>query len=110
VVYKVDMTGHETVLYSFTGGADGGQPLTPVVRDSAGNLYGTTSAGGTSGAGVVYKVDATGHETVLYSFTGGVDGSDPQGVIRDSAGNLYGTTYAGGTKNSGVVFEVKPSP
>ena len=108
VVYKVDTTGHETILYNFTGGADGGQPLTPMTRDSAGNLYGTTSAGGTSGAGVVFKLDATGHETVLYSFTGGVDGSGPWGVIRDSAGNLYGTTYSGGTKNSGVVFEVKP--
>jgi uncharacterized repeat protein (TIGR03803 family) len=110
VVFKVDPTGHETVLYSFTGGADGGNP-NPVILDSAGNLYGTTySGGGASGAGVVFKVDPTGHETVLYSFTGGNDGGASEaGVIRDSAGNLYGTTSAGGTSNAGVVFKVDRS-
>ena len=59
----------------------------------AGNLYGTTDGGGASGAGVVFKVDTSGNETVLYSFTGGADGAYPNaGVILDSAGNLYGTT------------------
>jgi uncharacterized repeat protein (TIGR03803 family) len=106
-VYKLDTTGHETVLYSFTGGADGGNPFAGVIRDSAGNLYGTTSGGGTAGAGVVYKLDTAGHETVLHSFTGGADGQWPNaGVIRDSAGNLYGTTAYGGTANEGVVFKV----
>jgi uncharacterized repeat protein (TIGR03803 family) len=108
VVYKLDKTGKETVLYSFTGGADGGEPLGGVIRDSAGNLYGTTAGGGVSGWGAVYKLDKTGQETVLYSFTGRADGSGPSGVIRDSAGNLYGTTSSGGRRNSGVVFEVKP--
>ena len=108
VVYKVDTTGHETVLYSFTGGADGGNPIAGVIRDSAGNLYGTThNGGGPAFAGVVYKVDTTGHETVLYSFTGGADGSEPQaGVIRDAAGNLYGATLFGGPANQGVVYKV----
>jgi uncharacterized repeat protein (TIGR03803 family) len=107
VVYKLDATGHKTVLYSFTGGADGGTPVAGVIRDSAGNLYGTTVYGGTAGAGVVYKVDATGHETVLHSFTGGADGGYPYaGVIRDSAGNLYGTTLQGGTASLGVVYKV----
>ena len=102
VVYKLDTSGQETVLYSFTGGAEGGDPLAGVVRDSAGNLYGTTSCGGTAGAGVVFKLDTTGHETVLYSFTGGADGGIPTaGVIRDSAGNLYGTTYGGGGSGRG---------
>ena len=92
MVYKVDTAGHQTVLYNFTGGADGGNPYAGVIRDSAGNLYGTT-IGGTAGAGVVYKLDTSGHETVLYSFTGGADGSNPlAGVTLDSAGNLYGTT------------------
>jgi uncharacterized repeat protein (TIGR03803 family) len=109
VVYKVDTKGQQTVLYSFTGSADGSQPEAGLVRDSAGNLYGTTRYGGASGAGVVYKVDPKGEETVLYSFTGESDGAYPvAGVIRDSAGNLYGTASFGGTKNSGVVFEVKP--
>ena len=94
VVFKVDTAGQETVLYSFTGGADGGSPYAGVIRDSAGNLYGTTWDGGTANAGVVYKVDTAGQETVLYSFTGGADGGSPfAGVIRDSAGNLYGTTW-----------------
>ena len=106
VVYKVDATGHETVLYTFTGGADGMFPQVGVIRDSAGNLYGTTFDGGL-GAGVVYKVDATGHETVLYSFIGGTDGSKPwAGVIRNSAGKLYGTTTGGGRNGLGVVFRI----
>jgi uncharacterized repeat protein (TIGR03803 family) len=107
VVYKLDVTGHERVLYSFTGGTDGGEPLAGVIRDSAGNLYGTTHGGGTAGAGVVYKLDTAGHETVLYSFTGGADGGQPYaGVIRNSAANLYGTTYGGGTAGRGVVYKL----
>ena|ERR1017187_893151 len=114
VVYEFDTSGQETVLYSFTGGADGAQPYAGVFRDSAGNLYGTTEYGGTSGSyncpsgcGVVYKLDATGHYTVLHSFTGGVAGGNTQaGVIRDSAGNLYGTTQYGGTVDQGVVYKV----
>jgi uncharacterized repeat protein (TIGR03803 family) len=98
VVYKLDTAGQYTVLHNFTGGLDGGQPYGGVIRDSAGNLYGTTSGGGTANAGVVYKLDKAGHEMVLYNFTGGTDGSEPlAGVIRDSAGNLYGTTAYGGT-------------
>ena len=63
-----------------------------MIRDSAGNLYGVTDCGGASGVGVVFKVDTSGHETVLYTFTGGTDGAYPNGVILDSAGNFYGTT------------------
>jgi uncharacterized repeat protein (TIGR03803 family) len=106
-VYKLGPAGHETVLYNFTGGTDGGEPLAGVIRDSSGNLYGTTSYGGTASAGVVYQVSTVGQETVLYRFTGGVDGQWPfGGVIRDSAGNLYGTAYAGGADNAGVVYEL----
>jgi uncharacterized repeat protein (TIGR03803 family) len=106
-VYKLDAAGQETVLYSFTGGADGGYPVAGVILDSAGNLYGTTGAGGTANFGVVYEVDTAGQETVLYSFTGGADGGGPSaGVIRDSDGNLYGTTNIGGTSNGGVVYKL----
>jgi uncharacterized repeat protein (TIGR03803 family) len=105
----LDTAGHETVLHSFTAGADGGGPSAGVIRDSSGNLYGTTKDGGTAGLGVVYKLDTAGQETVLYNFTGGADGGVPYGgVIRDSAGNLYGTTYSGGKHGSGVVFKLKP--
>jgi uncharacterized repeat protein (TIGR03803 family) len=89
------------VLYSFTGGSDGGTPLSDLTLDSAGNLYGTTSAGGTGsacqgGCGTVFELKHSANgwkEQVLYSFKGGTDGASPQaGVIFDSAGNLYGTT------------------
>ena len=110
VVYKLDTSGRETVLHSFTSGADGGGPIAGVIRDSAGNLYGTTFYGGAANGGVVYKLDTAGHEIVLYNFTGGADGSQPDaGVIRDSAGNLYGTTYLGGAANAGVVYKLDPS-
>ena len=77
VVYKLDATGHETVLYSFRSGNDGANPYAGVISDSAGNLYGTTYQGGAAGFGVVYKLDTAGHETVLYSFSGGDDGGRP---------------------------------
>jgi uncharacterized repeat protein (TIGR03803 family) len=110
LVYKLDTAGHQTVLYSFTGRTDGANPSAGVIRDSAGNLYGTTQYGGASRSGVVYKLDTARQETVLYSFTGGTDGSVPEsGVIRDSAGNLYGTTSYGGTGGAGVVYKVDPS-
>jgi uncharacterized repeat protein (TIGR03803 family) len=105
-VFKVDASGTETVLYSFSGGVDGGYPLAGLVLDTAGNLYGTTESGGTSNAGTVFKVTKTGVETVLHSFEV-ADGCDPSGgLIRDAAGNLYGTTYACGSSNYGTVFKV----
>jgi len=109
VVYKVDPAGRETVLYSFTGGDDGQGPSYGVVRDTSGNLYGTTNTGGTAGVGAVYKLDPSGKETVLHSFTGLKDGSNPDGVVRDSAGNLYGTTTFGGAADDGAVYKLDPS-
>jgi uncharacterized repeat protein (TIGR03803 family) len=114
VVFKLDPAGQETVLYTFTGGADGAYPVAGVVRDSAGNLYGTTECGGSgqgcAGAGVVFELNAAGKETVLYTFTGGADGGYPAaGVIRDSAGKLYGTGSGGGTSGAGVVFKLDPA-
>lgn len=109
VVYKVDTKGQETVLYhlcQLNDCADGETPSSGVVRDSAGNLYGVTSRGGASNVGVVYKIDPTGVETVLYRFTGGADGSGPNSLIRDEAGNLFGTTASGGSGRQGVVFKV----
>jgi uncharacterized repeat protein (TIGR03803 family) len=89
------------VLYSFTGGSDGAYP-NAVIKDAKGNIYGTTSAGGSGsacemGCGTVFKLSSNGKETVLYSFKGGADGASPYaGVIQDAQGNLYGTTYYGG--------------
>ena len=110
------------MLYSFCSASnctDGANPYDGVIRDSAGNLYGTTPGGGANDKGTVYKVDSTGQETVLYSFcsvANCTDGSTPYaGLIQDAAGNLYGTTLQGGTSNfncfvsqagCGTVFKV----
>ena len=90
---------------------DGSYPeFGSLTLDAAGNLYGTTSQGGEfAGYGTVYKVTATGTESVLYNFTGRSDGSQPYGgVARDGAGNLYGTTLHGGTNDYGAVFKLTP--
>jgi len=111
-VFKVTPKGTETVLYSFTGGTDGAYPFfAGVVRDKAGNLYGTTSSGGVNNLGTVFKLTPTGTETVLHSFANdGTDGSVPlAGLVLDKTGNLYGTTYAGGASGAGTVFKVDPS-
>ncbi len=100
----------ENVVYSFADKPDGAGPSSGLVRDPAGNVYGTTGGGGAYGFGTVFKLDKSGKETVLYSFTGGADGSLPGAAIRDASGNLYGTTVFGGSSNCGggcgVVFEV----
>jgi uncharacterized repeat protein (TIGR03803 family) len=109
VVYELDTAGQETVLHNFGNGADGGSPHAGLIFDASGNLIGTADYGGTVGAGVVFKVDLAGNETVLYNFTNGDDGGFPlAGVILDSSGDLYGTTYGGGNQRSGVVFKLTP--
>jgi uncharacterized repeat protein (TIGR03803 family) len=107
-----------TLLYSFKGTTDGASP-SPLTMDHAGNLYGTTRAGGNAtcnngyGCGVVFELaqnpQGVWTQTVLHTFTG-IDGNTPyDGVILDPAGNLYGTTFFGGSLNFGTVFELTPS-
>jgi uncharacterized repeat protein (TIGR03803 family) len=108
VVFKLDQTGNETVLYTFTCGADGSNPASGVTHHTDGNLYGATYGGGADGFGVVYQLDSTGRETVLHSFTGGADGAHPSGAVFDPAGNLHGTASHGGISNFGVVFKLEP--
>lgn len=107
-VFKLDSSGHETILYNFAGGSDGLSPESGVILDSAGNIYGTTNFGGTSNEGVVYKLNPAGQETMLFSFPGGDQGGYPAAaVLLDPQGNLYGTTY--GEAQGGVVFKLDPS-
>jgi uncharacterized repeat protein (TIGR03803 family) len=109
-VFKLTPTGVETVLYSFAGGADGANPVAGLVRDKAGNLYGTTTAGGTSGAGTIFEITTAGKHEVLYSFGGGTDGTVPvAGVTLDATGSLYGATSTGGSSGYGTIFKLTPS-
>jgi uncharacterized repeat protein (TIGR03803 family) len=118
-VFKLNTAGKKTDLYRFTGGADGGNPYSDLIRDAAGNLYSTAYTGGQlgciggTGCGVVFKVEPSGKETVLHTFTGGKDGGlSFDGLVSDCAGNLYGTTGYGGDLSGcggsgcGVVFKI----
>ncbi|MGA7968286.1 MAG: choice-of-anchor tandem repeat GloVer-containing protein [Terriglobales bacterium] len=120
VVFELSPDGTETVLHAFEAGLDGAIPIAGLTIDSLGNLYGTTDSGGagcwaTGGCGTVFKIDPNGNETVLYSFTGGMDGSEPYSrVVLDAQGNLYGNTYLGGGSGScyfgcGTVFRLTPA-
>jgi uncharacterized repeat protein (TIGR03803 family) len=128
IVFKVSPGADgwtETVLHTFSGGWDGGDPSSNLIVDKAGNLYGTTAAGGNStlchrlGCGVVFELSPASSgawkETVLHAFSGGRDGMQPTaGLTFDNAGNLYGTTESGGSLSAcfgngcGTVFELSP--
>jgi uncharacterized repeat protein (TIGR03803 family) len=116
-VYKLTRSNGgwtESVIYSFSGFADGGAPYGGLVFDKAGNLYGTTTSGGAYQSGTVYELTPSGqtwNETVLHSFYGPTDGSFPSDTLMfDAAGNLYGTAYSGGIDMySGSVFELSVS-
>jgi uncharacterized repeat protein (TIGR03803 family) len=120
-VYELTPSGNgytESILYNFSGGADGLEPTGGLVFDKNGNLFGTTAGGGTGddgyGAGTFfelsYVVGVGWTEHVLYDFQSATDGGGPMaGLIFDSAGNLYGTTRNGGSGGGGTVFELSPS-
>jgi len=112
IAFKLTPAGKETVLHAFGNTGDGKTPMAGLLRDSAGNLYGTTLEGGASGAyGTVFGLNNTGSEIMLYSFGGPPnDGGFPQaGLIQDGAGNLYGTTAQGGSVGIGTVFTLNKS-
>src|SRR5579863_9118559 len=107
VVSNARSASREKVLYSFTGGTDGGDPAAGLVLNKAGNLYGTTVVGGngaacSGGCGTVFELTKNSGgkwtETVLYNFQAGSDGKNPYGgVTIDAKGDLYGTTVSGGS-------------
>ncbi len=110
VVFRVAANGAETLLHRF-GAAfpttkDGKYPVASLLRDSAGNIYGTTRLGGAFGWGAVFKLYPSGLEIVLHSFTNGADGGQPFGnVIRDVDGNLYGSCGGRFQERNGVQAE-----
>ncbi len=123
VVFELSPGGNGTwtynILHNFGQLGDGANPLSGVIFDSKGNLYGTAEEGGPNGGGIVYELSPAGggtwNEQILYGFSG-PDGEFPYaGVIFDAKGNLYGTTYGGGTSGDGctgygcgVAFELSP--
>jgi len=111
-VYKLNKSGKTlTVLYSFTGGTDGGRPVGGLLRDKKGNLYGITNEGGSSGVGTVFKLNKSGTETVLHSFAEDeTDGCYPFGTVKnDAKRNLYGTTSLCGASAEGAVYKLSKS-
>ena len=114
-MFKISSDGTELVLHAFGADGDGSVPLAGLIIDAQGNLYGTTSEGGSKGLGVVFKLSPNGTETILYAFKGGEDGANPVAeLVADGSGNLYGTTqWGGGTgcefnTGCGTVFKLTP--
>jgi uncharacterized repeat protein (TIGR03803 family) len=113
-VFELLPSGQEKLLHVFTDGDDDGEPLSGLISDAQGNLYGTTVFGGAGGNGTLFKIAPDGTETVLHAFAGGNDGAAPfDRPLLDSKGNLFGTTTQGGGEHCGMygcgsVFEVTP--
>lgn len=103
----------ENILYSFTGGGDGGAPYSELVRDNNGNFYGTASACASNCAGTAFELspsDSGWTYHVLHIFKGGKDGGQPVAALTfDAEGNLYGATSGWGSKPGGTVFRLSPS-
>jgi uncharacterized repeat protein (TIGR03803 family) len=115
-VFKITPSGAVTILHSFFDGSvanDGGDPVAGLIQASDGNLYGTTSEGGSADNGTVFKITPSGTVTIIHSFLDGSvanDGAGPDaGLIQASDGNFYGTTEYGGSAGWGTVFKIAPS-
>jgi uncharacterized repeat protein (TIGR03803 family) len=114
-VFKISTNGALTTLYSFTGTADGANPSAALVQGSDGSFYGTTDHQGTYYFGTVFKISANGVLTTLHAFTGGNDGTGPNGLVQGSDGSFYGTTeynfwgewWRG--RGNGTVFKISPT-
>jgi len=109
-VFKITTGGTLTTVHNFAGyPSDGETSYAVLLQDSNGNLYGTTTSGGSVGAGTVFRMTLGGTVTILHNF-GSTDGETPYaGLIQASNGNLYGTTYNGGVYNGGTVFKITPT-
>ncbi len=108
-VFSVTPAGQENIVYKFQCGA---LPLAPLIVVN-GNLYGTTSSGGTGcsssgGCGTIFSVTTAGRERIVHAFKGGSDGAFPAAGLTFFNGKLYGTTQSGGTENAGTVFASSP--
>jgi uncharacterized repeat protein (TIGR03803 family) len=106
-VFRISSSGNLTSLWSFTGGGDGANPYAGLVQARDGNFYGTTSAGGASGNGTVFRISSSGNLTSLWTFTSGLDGAGSYApLVQGSDGYFYGTTSGGGASGNGTVFRI----
>ena len=120
-LFRLGTSGNFKTLHNFDPNQDGELPSGALIQDSSGNLYGTTQLGGSSGLGVVFRMDLSGNETVLHNFAGTAGVVPRGGVVRDKAGNFYGTDSLGGlvdpsrcptsgsVSGCGTVFKLDPT-
>jgi uncharacterized repeat protein (TIGR03803 family) len=109
-VFKITQAGDLTVLYNFPDPSNGQNPRGGLTLGTDGNLYGTTSGGGTSEVGDIFKITPSGRLIVLYNFTGQNDGGNPYAPpVEGSDGNLYGTTSYSQVQGCGAVYKITPS-
>jgi uncharacterized repeat protein (TIGR03803 family) len=106
VVYMLNPAGQQTVLWTFLA-YEGAEPLSGLIQDAEGNLYGTANQGGAANLGDAYEIDTSGNFSILYSFMGGADGANPySGLIMNHEGYFFGTTWGGGTGNAGTIYKL----
>jgi uncharacterized repeat protein (TIGR03803 family) len=109
-IFKIDSSGNETVLYSFSGGPDGGRPLGGLLLDSEGNLYGTTNLAGKNGGGTVFELDTSNTLRTIFQFGLATTGNGPRSRLVTDKGDLYGVTTNGGIFNGqtryGIIYKV----
>ncbi len=108
-IVQITPSGVVTVLYAFSGGADGGVPYGALIQDADGSFYGAASSGGAFGAGTIFRLAPGGNFGIVYAFSGGADGAAPYAsLVRAADGSFYGTASSGGAFGAGTVFNVRP--
>ncbi len=106
-IFKITPAGALTDVYDFTGGNDGGFPISTLYVGQDGAMYGVATSGGATGAGVLYKITTAGGFSVVHTFgSTGTDGFPVSGIIQDAAGNFYGTMFNTGSTDTGEIYEV----
>ena len=99
--------GVTTVLHSFNRNAEGGTPKGSLIQATDGNFYGTTTDGGSGGAGTIFKITPAGAYAVIKHLTSATTGASPQGsLVQGTDGFLYGMTYSGGSSSGGTIFKI----
>jgi uncharacterized repeat protein (TIGR03803 family) len=105
-VFRISPTGAYKTLHVFKPSKLGSTPISGLLIDKDGTMYGNTSAGGAHGSGIIYKLTQAGGFSILYNFPGNFNGG-PQGeMIFGKDGAIYGTQFGGGKYNQGLIFRI----